>query len=566
MRIIHLLVSFGFLFIASSGVSQNLKWKEKRSCKRIKNSIIYLASDRLEGRSTGSQGELMSAEYIAGEFVKLGLEPKGEEGYFQIFSVTTLRIADASTELTINNQPTSLFTDFYPLSYSSNKTDVSTGIVRVGFGISDENRNDYKGVDVKGKIALINISSPDGIHPHSKWLAWHGINVRVDEAIKQGASGVFFYRSNEKDAMAESELSLKMKPSEVPVIFLTNVINDTMDLAFAHIKVNILTDSDKGHNVIGFKNNGASKTVVIGAHHDHLGRGEMGGSLAEKTYEVHNGADDNASGIAALIELARQLKKRKSWNSSNNYLFIAFSGEEIGLVGSKYFVKNPTIDLKTVNYMINMDMVGMLNPETKALIINGVGTGSYWKESISRMESLKRGIGTVKTTTGGIGPSDHTSFYLSQIPAIHFFTGTHPHYHKPSDDVENLNLEGEVFVIGYILGMIKDLNPFDSQPFLATTSEDSTARSSGRTSFKVTLGIVPNYTFDGEGLQMDAVREGKPGQKAGMVAGDIIISFHNSAIANIGDYMEFLKKLAPGDVVEIKVRRGDEIISLTAEF
>ncbi len=552
--------------MANIGRSQNLSWKEKRTCKRVKGNIEYLASDRLEGRATGSEGEKLSADHIAAAFEQYGLVPKGEDGYFQTFSVTSLRIADGTSSVSLNGSDIALFADFYPLSYSSNKGEISSGVVRAGFGISSTERDDYKGVDAEGKIVMINIGSPDGIHPHSKWLDWHGIKVRVDEAIAHGAKGVMFYRSSEKAAAAESDLSLKMKPSTIPVIFLNQVISDTINYAFAQINLKILTDADLGHNVIGFKDNGAATTVVIGAHHDHLGRGESGGSLAEDSYEIHNGADDNASGVAALIELAKQLKKGSKWSSANNYLFIAFSGEEIGLVGSSYFVSNPTIDLSTVNYMLNMDMVGMLNAESKTLIINGIGTGDGWNAAISSLENEVKGIQKVETTEGGIGPSDHTSFYLNKIPSIHFFTGAHEHYHKPSDDVEILNIEGEVFVIGYIRALIQNLNEQPRQNYQATTSHDSAAQSSSRSSFKVTLGIVPNYTFDGEGLYIDAVRQGKPGEKAGLKAGDIIVNFNSKSIADIGDYMEVLKILNPGDSIELVVRRGEEIISLTAQF
>jgi len=566
MRRLTLFVLLSFFAMANTGRTQNLSWKEKRTCKRVKSNIEYLASDRLEGRSTGSEGEKLSADYIASAFERYGLTPKGEEGYFQTFSVTSLRIADGSSRLSLNGIDLALFTDFYPLSYSANRAEISSAVVRVGFGISSSERDDYKGVDTEGKIVMINIGSPDGIHPHSKWLEWHGINIRVDEALKHGAKGVMFYRSSEKVAATESDLSLKMKSSTIPVVFLTQVIGDTVNYAFAQIDLKILTDADRGHNVIGFKDNGAATTVVIGAHHDHLGRGEAGGSLAEDTYEIHNGADDNASGVAALIELAKQLKRGGKWSRANNYLFIAFSGEEIGLVGSKYFVSNPTIDLSKVNYMLNMDMVGMLNDESKTLIINGIGTGDGWNSALSSLEDKVKGIQKVETTEGGIGPSDHTSFYLSSIPSIHFFTGAHEHYHKPSDDVEILNIEGEVFVIGYIRALIQNLNDQPRQKYQVTTSQDSAAQSSSRSAFKVTLGIVPNYTFDGEGLYIDAVREGKPGEKAGLKAGDIIVAFNNKTIADIGDYMEVLKILNPGDSVEMAVRRGDEIISLTVQF
>lgn len=544
--------------------AQELNGKGKKSVKRLKEHIGYLASDELTGRATGTEGEKMSAEYIAEMFKKYKLEPKGENEYFQSFTITTLRIADASSKVTMGGEDLGLFTDYYPLSYSANQADVKGALADCGFGISSEERDDYKNVDVKGKIALINLSSPDGIHPHSKFLAWHGIKIRVDKAIEKGAIGVIFYRTNEDEVeKPDGALSLTMKPSSVPVLFLERMLSDPGVQKEASVKLNVLTDEDTGYNVIGYNDNKAATTIVIGAHHDHLGQGQHGNSLAENTSEIHNGADDNASGTAALFELAKALKRSKKWNKNNNYLFIAFSGEELGLLGSKYFVAHPTIDLKTVNYMINMDMVGMLNEE-KALIINGVGTSPAFPKVIAELDKDKEGIGAITQGQSGVGPSDHTSFYLQGIPSVHYFTGAHEHYHKPSDDVENLNYEGEVYVIRYITQMIRDLN--DDGRLAYTKTKDESGKGRSRSKFAVTLGVVPNYTFDGEGMQVDAVRGGKPGEKAGLQAKDVIVSFAGNHIGNMHDYMNALGGLKPGDKVEVGVMRDGKLITLEVQF
>lgn len=545
--------------------AQELKGKEKKSLKRLKSNIAYLASDMLAGRATGTPGEKESAEFIAAEFAKLKLKPKGVDGYFQTFTITTLRLANKSSELVLNGEPLRLFSDFYPLSYSANKAELNTPMVHVNFGISSEDRDDYKGKDVNGKVVLINIGSPDGIHPHSKYLAWHGIKIRVDEAIKHGAKGVIFYRENEKVKKPEGDLSLTMTPSSVPVFFVDRLMPmEEMDgMRHVRFKLDILTDEDTGYNVIGFNDNGAENTIVIGAHHDHLGNGQHGNSLAENTNEIHNGADDNASGTAALIELAKAVKRSKKWNKKNNYLFIAFSGEEMGLLGSKYFVANPTIDLKSINYMINMDMIGMLNEE-KVLIVNGVGTSPAFNTAIDGLYPM-RGINSIKKGMSGVGPSDHTSFYLKGIPSLHFFTGAHAHYHKPTDDIERLNYEGEVYVIGYILSMIKSLNDDGRLAYTKTKDEDN-SNGKRRSKFAVTLGVVPNYTFEGEGMQVDAVRDGKPGEKAGIKAKDVIVSFAGQSIGSMGDYMKALQTLKPGDKAEVTVLREGELVKLNVQF
>ncbi len=562
---IRQVLMFILLALVSSGVfAQKLNGKQKKALKQLKDDIGYLASDDLKGRATGSQGERLSAEYIARGFEQNKLEPLGTEGYFQKFAITTLRIANAKSEFNLNGVEMKLFSDYYPLSYSANASDLNAAIVAVGYGISSEERDDYKNVEVNDRIVAINIGSPDGIHPHSKFLAWHGISIRVDEAVKRGAKGVIFYRDKETVEKPKGELSLTMKPSSIPVLFLDRVY-DKGEFLFATIKLKIMVDQDYAYNVIGFKDNGAQNTIVIGAHHDHLGQGEHGNSLAQNPNEIHNGADDNASGSAALITLSKVLKKSKKWNKENNYLFIAFSGEEMGLLGSKYFVENPTIDLSTVNYMINMDMIGMYDKE-KGLIINGVGTSPSFVPALDELLKEDLMIDTVVTTFSGIGPSDHTSFYLKGIPSLHFFTGAHEHYHKPTDDIERVNYLGEIYVLDYMTRFIRTLN--DDGKIVYSKTKDETNKSSGksRSKFEVTLGVIPNYSFSGEGMQIDAVRDGKPGKEAGLMAKDVIISFAGYNIANMTDYMKALGSLKKGDSADLVVRRNGENITLKVKF
>ncbi len=553
------------LFASPTTFAQELKGKQKKTMTQLQRDIMYLASDELMGRATGTDGEKKSAEYIARAFAANKLEPKGEQGYFQKFSITTLRIANKTSEFNVNGNALKLYNEYYPLSYSANDKEANSAVVDAGFGIVNDDRDDYANVNATDRIVGINIGSPDGIHPHSKFLAWHGISIRVDEAIKHGAVAVVFYRSSEGVEKPSGELSLKMEPSAIPVVFLDQVRPNLRDFSYATVKVNILTDEDTGYNVIGFNDNGAENTIVIGAHHDHLGQGQHGNSLAENSNEIHNGADDNASGTAALISIAKLLKRAKKWNKNNNYLFIAFSGEEMGLLGSKYFVNHPTVDLATVNYMINMDMIGMLNEE-KVLIINGVGTSPAFTSALTELDKAMGGINSTTLGNSGIGPSDHTSFYLKGIPSLHYFTGAHAHYHKPSDDIENLNYEGEVYVIQHIVDLIAMLNGQGKIEYAKTKDESKESGGKSRMNLEVTLGVVPNYGFDGEGMQIDAVREGKPGAEAGIIAKDIIISLGGMTIGNMQDYMNALGSLKKGDTTEAVVRRGDQVLTLKVQF
>lgn len=301
-----------------------------------------------------------------------------------------------------------------------------------------------------------------------------------------------------------------------------------------------------GRNVIGFLNNNAPHTVVIGAHYDHLGMGGIN-SLYRGEPDIHNGADDNASGVAMMLYLAKELNKKEA-PKNNNYLFIAFSGEEEGLLGSNYFVKNPTIDLKKVTYMFNMDMVGRLNEE-KTLAVYGVGTAPNLSEVV---QANKKDLHIVEKESG-VGPSDHTSFYLSDIPVLHFFTGQHEDYHRPSDDTEKVNFEGMQLVADYIYSLISDLDKEEKLVFQKTKNE-----SESTPDFKVTLGVVPDYLYDKEGMRIDGVSEDKPAQHAGMQKGDVVKKMGEYVISDMMSYMESLSKFEKGETIIVTIERNGE--------
>ncbi len=313
------------------------------------------------------------------------------------------------------------------------------------------------------------------------------------------------------------------------------------------------------NNVLGYLDNKAKTTIIIGAHYDHLGIGEQGSSLdANPQGKIHNGADDNASGVAGVIELANYFVNNKK-KEANNFLFMAFSGEELGLFGSKYFTEHPTLDLTTVNYMINMDMIGRLNPDTKALMIHGTGTSSVWEPLIKKLDDGKFKI---STDSSGVGPSDHTSFYLKDLPVLHFFTGSHSDYHKPSDDTDKVNAPGEADVLTLIAKIIDAPETQSKLPFLKTKTKATATRSS----FKVTLGIMPAYTSDVVGLKVDGVTEGRAGANAGMETGDIVIQMGEYKINDIQDYMKALGKFEKDQTINVVVKRGEEEVTLKVTF
>jgi hypothetical protein len=313
-------------------------------------------------------------------------------------------------------------------------------------------------------------------------------------------------------------------------------------------------------NMAAFIDNGAENTIIIGAHYDHLGLGHDGNSLdANPKDKIHNGADDNASGVAGVIELANYFKNNGKKEKSN-FLFLCFSGEELGLYGSKYFTEHPTIDLGKVTYMINLDMVGRLNPDTKHLSVSGSGTSPVWEPLLQKLSNDQVKI---KTDSSGTGPSDHTSFYLKNIPVLHFFTGSHSDYHKPSDDWDKINYAGEAEVLKVIVQVIESL---DAEPKLAFLATKSKSMSGSRSSFKVTMGIMPSYTSDIEGLLVDGVSEGKPAQKAGVLAGDVIVQMGDIVIKDIQNYMDALGKFSKGDIIPVKLKRKGEEVTVNVTF
>jgi hypothetical protein len=309
-------------------------------------------------------------------------------------------------------------------------------------------------------------------------------------------------------------------------------------------------------NVAAFLDNGAEYTIVVGAHYDHLGLGHDRNSLeANSEGKIHNGADDNASGTAGVIELARYFAKN-GVKEQHNFLFLCFSGEELGLIGSKKFTENPTIDLSKVSFMVNMDMIGRLNAE-KRLMVGGVGTAPNFVPTIN---SVKSDLG-VKLDSAGVGPSDHTSFYLKDIPVLFFFTGQHSDYHKPSDDVEKVNFSGEKQVLEFGIRVIESLDKEPKLKFQQTKSkQEDTPR------FKVTLGIMPDYTYEGEGVHVDGVTDGKPAFVAGVQKGDVITALGDFQVKNMQDYMKALAAFKKGDTTMVKVKRANEEKTLPVTF
>lgn len=525
---------------------------------QLRQDIQYLSADSLEGRLTGSSGEQKAARYISRQFNAIGLQPRGSNNsYLQPFTFTAERQYTGNNRLRIGKIVLVPEKDYYALPEAANGK-VKGTLAAAGYGIEGANLTytDYHFPGpLNGKVLLINIAAPEGLKLPDEYRGQAGINKKIATAVQKGAAAIIFYNTDTTLADPDVKMGPRVVSAGIPVLFLKAHAYKKLQNAGNNPKVTLQLETRKiektGHNVAGYLDNKAPHTVVIGAHYDHLGYGESGNSLHTGTPAIHNGADDNASGVAAMLEIARQLKNNPQAPRSNNYLFVAFSGEELGLFGSNYFVQHATVPMETVNYMLNYDMVGRLDSINKTLTINGAGTSPGW-QSLNRITT---GNLNIKTTESGVGPSDHTSFYWQKIPAIHFFTGIHTDYHKPADDWEKINYRGIEEVVQYSLELINTLNEDGKLTFTPTKTEESQKAPK----YKVTLGIMPDYAFEGTGVRITGVVDGRPAQTAGLQSGDIITQIDDTPVKDMYSYMNALGKLSTGKKsVVIILREGKE--------
>lgn len=543
--IIKIVSLVGLLFLAACAPKQaNLE-------ETLKADITYLASDALEGRMTGEAGEKLAAEYIAKRFSEIGLSPiTGQQNFFAEFDFSALPVLGENNSLLIDSRELKQGDDFYPVSWSASGS-ASGKLVDVGFAIEDEElkHNDFSTEIPDSAIFLLDISSPDGIHPHSKFLKHHDVMARISALMKFNPVAVILHTKDPHADIPTAEMRRSGRVISIPVLFLNDKeqINKAENIK---LSVDIKREEKVGRNVLGYLNNGASNTIVLGAHYDHLGYGEEHGSLHRGEKAIHYGADDNASGVAAILALASWAKTNGP--KSHNYLFAAFSGEELGLLGSNALVKDSIIDLSSLSYMLNFDMVGRLDSVKNTLIVSGSGTSPQW----SFLDSARYDYVKLKLNESGIGPSDHTPFYLQNIPVLAFFSGTHPDYHKPTDVESQINYAGLVKVIEVAKDVIVQASGAPKLEFVKT--KDDEARTTPR--FKVTLGVVPDYAYSGNGLRIDGVSAGKPAETAGLQAGDIVVKLGDLPVSDMTSYMKALGYFSKGDSTEALIlREGVEL-------
>ncbi len=531
--------------------------------------IRYLADDRLEGREVGTQGARCAAEYIVSELSALGLEPAGEAGtYYQSFPIRKGAALGGDNELIVANREYLLGREWTPLGFSSSAR-VERELVYGGHGLSRPGNPDdrYAHIDLTDKIVVLEWGDPD---------APHGASLRADPHFKATVAAG-------RDAAAMLVLAprgMALPPLDeetratlpIPVAIVSGDVAELLRAAtqtptVAELVTDVSPTMVDARNVVallpGADPAHRAEVVVVGAHFDHLGYGGEG-SLAPDSRDIHNGADDNASGTAGLIEIARALAEGP--RPDRSVLFIGFTGEERGLWGSAHYVAEPTVDLERAVAMLNLDMVGRMTGDNVTLF--GFGTATEWDALVDAVNAELEAPLTIAKSPDGFGPSDHASFYGEGIPVLHFFTNTHPDYHRPSDDWETINGEGIDRVVDLAAGVARrlarggptalTLTPV-AQARPAPPGASSESRSGYGSSY---LGSIPDMTPRDFGLRLTGVREGSPAEKGGLRAGDVVVEFDGKEIGDIYAYTYALQDTKPGDVVTIVVERDGERVTL----
>ncbi|MCU1267384.1 MAG: putative aminopeptidase [Acidobacteria bacterium] len=640
--------------LCGAGLAQQSTLNVTPDAERLRQHITYLASDKLEGRRTGSSGANLAAEYVAKEFSRYGLkrsigidlpgmsilEADSPHRYLQEFPYV------AGVELGENNlfyvnpgraddiAAMKVGEDWMPLGFSSNGEIRKAQYVFVGYGITaaELKYDSYAGHSMKNTVAIALAGTPDGDNPHGQFARYEAVRWKAIAARNAGASGLLVIAEQENfkdDRLAQLTYDNSAGAAGLPVAVISQQAaarlfsssRDARETLLAlekiakpqpadsaplegrstalmllengvtlSISINIKRNEVKATNVVGILSGSdpllKNEVIVIGAHYDHLGLGGEG-SLAPRSGEIHHGADDNASGVAGLLELARIFSPREA-RPRRTIVFMAFSGEEEGLLGSNYYVNHPLVPLANTVAMINMDMIGRM--KDNKLIIGGLGTSQEWRAMIENANvlqgvtvsatvlsgnggTLSQGVYPVVVSANGrpvvssnpskqfqltlnedgYGPSDHSSFYAKQIPVLFFWTGTHDDYHKPSDTADKINYADEARVVALIARVVNDVDKSAKRPTYAVAKSDSTGRSSG---FRVYLGTIPNYGDSNDGLLLDGVRDDSPASKAGLKAGDKIVKLAGRDIRNVYDYTYALGEMKAGQEYEIEVLRG----------
>ena len=622
----YITILLAVLLAAVGSIAQQPAPQVEPSVARLQQHISYLASDALDGRRTGTQGANDAAHYIAGEFGRLGLRPAIQKAgasrrpsiamsqHLQPFPYVAGVTLGPRNLLTLGEKKIAAGSDWMPLGFSSNSQVENTPIAFVGYGItaSELNHDDYADKRTNGKIALALAGTPDGDNPHGQYARYQGVRWKAIAARNAGAKALLIVSREAKledDRLSQLTYDNSAGDAGLPVAVISRDLiggKATFDRleegakkgqyifdenSSASLTIDLIRREVQAYNVVGILEGSdrllKNEAIIVGAHYDHLGRGGEG-SLAPRSGEIHHGADDNASGTAGVLELARLFTSQRP-KPKRTIVFMCFSGEEEGLLGSNYYVNHPIFPLANTVAMINMDMIGRMKDQK--LIVGGVGTAKEWRDIIASANLIPGakptplqdgpvppGSAVTKLSSGelamrdpsksfdltlqedGYGPSDHSSFYSKQVPVLFFWTGTHSDYHKPSDTFDKINYQEEVRVLTMVARVIREVDAADKRvTYTVAKSDSQQGRSTG---FRVYLGTIPNYSDSNDGLLLDGVRDDSPAAKAGLKAGDRVVKIGTREIKNVYDYTYALGEMKAGEEYVIEVMRAGEKLTL----
>ena len=559
------------------------------SVDRYLSQVTYLARDDMKGRGNGSPELEKAGDYIAGQFRTWGLKPAGERNtFFQNFELTVGSNFGEKNALSIDGTALKANEDFVPISFSST-AEFEGPLVFAGYGISapEASYDDYAGIDAKDKVVVAFRHDPKEGDAHSPYGLHAELVAKAINARQHGAKGIVFitdpnHHAGEEDAVGAATKNTGPDDMGIPAIHAkrdafmaafkkagkdiaaiqkkidTDLKPQSFDVPEARIKISteVVRTRKTVRNVIAAVQGNdpvlRNEWVVVGAHYDHLGLGDNHSLAPSQVGEIHHGADDNASGTAGVLELARLIALEKPLKRS--VLFMTFAGEELGLLGSSYFANNPTIPIDKITAMINMDMIGRL--QNNRLFVGGVGTSpnfKTWVEEIDKTVGLQ-----LDYSDSGFGSSDHTSFNVKRIPVLFLFSGLHSDYHKPSDTFDKINADGAKKVLSLSFMMLDRIGNNTERPLYTEVKQEPVASGGSGGGYGPYFGSIPDFRDDLKGIPFADVRKDSPADKAGFKPGDLMVEFDGKPVANLMEFTVALRVKKPGDVVVVVVKRNGQ--------
>jgi hypothetical protein len=561
------------------------------------DDIKALTVPAMEGRGDGTKGLTLAAHLIEQRYKSLGLDPAGKNSYFQPFTLVTGARLKADNHFQIQTGTTKAALkrdqDFVPFSFSSSGS-ASAAVVFAGYGVSanEFGYDDYDKMDVKDKIVVVLRYEPSGFSAKSGNTGLTQHSQLISKAINarnHGAKALVLL--NGKLSAGEDDLLTRFGSVSGPVnggILLLQVKNAVAESWFkaagkslaeiqdqinsstkpgsfafpdnlhVSLKVDIENTQATANNVLAYLPGQTDEYVIIGAHYDHLGRGNFDSLAPSQIGQIHPGADDNASGTAGVLELARRFAPLKG-KLRRGILFASFAGEELGLLGSAEWVKNPTLPLDKAVAMLNMDMIGRIKDDK--VYIGGVGTGSTFQSTLEQAQSKTNF--KIEYSAGGYASSDHTSFVTKRIPVLFFFSGLHSDYHKPSDTWEKINADAALRLLDLVSSVSQQIASASDRPSFITVVENKPAAGASGSGYGPYFGSIPDFGQVENGVKFSDVKPGSPAAKAGLKAGDVLVQFGDKPIKNLYDFTDALRRSKVGDVVEVKVLRDGQPVSAT---